>query len=315
MFKIPETCRNTTGEKICTDRRLLGKKTTHGVCVGGEERCGGLSASPCWPPCWWAVGLRAARLDELRQKLQDAGFVNITYMVVNSQDENSRRLHSLLEKKLSDNIALYKQNPEDPDVWSLAKVEKDDFQIYDRCGRLTHHLSLPYTILSQPHVEDAIRNTYCTAVCGDCQLEHSDDLEACNRTKEEETPKTEEEDHHHHHHHGGHHHGHHHHGGHHHGHHHHGHHHHGGHHHGHHPHDGGERHSHGGSDHQHGHEGQVIVGQVQRGSVDLGQVQRRQFDLGQAHVGQIDLGQVGIRQLDLEHVAEDVGNQQVMRHP
>ncbi|KAF5895810.1 selenoprotein P, partial [Clarias magur] len=112
-----------------------------------------------------------ARLDELRQKLENAGLVNIVYMVVNSQDETSRRLHSLMEARLSSNIALYKQNPEDPDVWNIAKAEKDDFQIYDRCGRLTHHLSLPYTILSQPHVEEAIRNTYCTGMCGDCVLE------------------------------------------------------------------------------------------------------------------------------------------------
>ncbi|KAK3540157.1 hypothetical protein QTP70_027058 [Hemibagrus guttatus] len=232
-------------------------------------------------------------------------------MVVNSQDENSRRLHSLLEKRLSDKIALYKQNPEDPDVWSAANAEKDDFQVYDRCGRLTHHLSLPYTILSQPHVEEAIRNTYCSSVCGDCNLEQSDHLEACNRTKEEkteeETPQTVEEDQHNHHHsqHGGHHHGGHHQRG----------HPHGGHHHGHHPHDSGERHSHGGSNHQHSHEGRVIVGQVQRGSVDLGQFERRRVDLGQAHVGQIDLGQVGIGHLDLGLVADDVGNQQVMQRP
>lgn len=223
-------------------------------------------------------------------------------MVVNSQDENSLRVHSLLKKKLSDNITLYKQNPEEPNVWSMAKAEKDDFQIYDRCGRLTHHLSMPYTILSQPHVEEAIRNAYCAAVCGECELERSDQLEECNKTKEEkteETPKTEEEDHHHHqhHHHHGHHEGH----------------HHRGHHHGHHPHDGVE--TRGGSNQQHGHEGQVIVEQVQRGSLDPGQVQRSQVDLGQAHVGQIDLGQVGIGQIDLQHVADDVGNQQVMRRP
>lgn len=53
-------------------------------------------------------------------------------MVVNSQDETSRRLHGLMETRLSSNIALYKQNPEDPDVWSIANAEKDDFQIYDR---------------------------------------------------------------------------------------------------------------------------------------------------------------------------------------
>lgn len=90
------------------------------------------------------------RLDELRQKLENAGFVNITYMVVNSQDENSRRLHPLLEKKLSDNIILYKQNPEDPDVWSIAKVEKDDFHIYDRFASLISCLS--HACLMKPEV-------------------------------------------------------------------------------------------------------------------------------------------------------------------
>ncbi|KAF7694797.1 hypothetical protein HF521_006520 [Silurus meridionalis] len=240
------------------------------------------------------------RLVELRQKLENAGFVNITYMVVNSRDENSLRLHHLLEKRLSGHIILHRQNSEDPDVWSIAQVEKDDFQIYDRCGRLTHHLSLPYTILSQTHVEEAIRNTYCNAVCGDCELKSSDQLEACNRNGEDqtekETPRTEGEEHHHHH---GHHRGL----------------HHGENQHGHPPHEVEGRHSHDGSSHQHGHQGQVILGQDQRGSVDLGQVQSRQIDFGQAHVGQIDLGQLGIERFDLEHGVDVVGNQQVMQRP
>lgn len=72
-------------------------------------------------------------------------------MVVNSQDENSRRLHSLLEKRLSDNIALYKQNPEEPDVWSISNAEKDDFQIYDRFASLIS--CLPYVHFMKPEVK------------------------------------------------------------------------------------------------------------------------------------------------------------------
>lgn len=71
-------------------------------------------------------------------------------MVVNSQDETSLRLHHLLEKRVSDNITLYKQNPEDPDVWSIANVEKDDFQIYDRFASLIS--CLYYFHLMKPEV-------------------------------------------------------------------------------------------------------------------------------------------------------------------
>ena len=72
------------------------------------------------------------RLDSLRLKLEKLGYANITYIVVNSQDENSRRLHPLLEQRLSESITLYGQEPEAPDVWQIANVMKDDFQIYDR---------------------------------------------------------------------------------------------------------------------------------------------------------------------------------------
>ena len=40
-----------------------------------------------------------------------------------------------------------------------------------RCGRLTYHISLPYSILGTPYVENAIKDTYCKRVCGDCRYE------------------------------------------------------------------------------------------------------------------------------------------------
>ncbi|KAI4895383.1 hypothetical protein NFI96_025650, partial [Prochilodus magdalenae] len=233
------------------------------------------------------------RMDGLRLKLEKMGYANITYMVVNSQEENSRRLHSVLEQRLSDSIALYGQDPEAPDVWQIANVAKDDFQIYDRCGRLTHHLSLPYTILSQPYVEEAIKKTYCDGMCGECATESSIRPLECNATVEEQPEEVEEG--------AGHSHspdaGHGHHGGHHpHHRHHHGH--HGGQDRGH--HGSGERHSHGDSHHhQHGHQGQVVIRQVQRGQVVSGhahpQVAYKQLDLGQVGLRQIDLGQVEAR--------------------
>ncbi|KAI3372036.1 hypothetical protein L3Q82_006904 [Scortum barcoo] len=112
-----------------------------------------------------------SRLDGLRQKLEGQGLKDVAYMVINHQGEQAQRLHALLAQKLSENITLYKQDEQQPDVWQTLSGEKDDFLIYDRCGRLTHHISLPYSIIGQGHVEGAIKDTYCKRICGDCTYE------------------------------------------------------------------------------------------------------------------------------------------------
>lgn len=40
-----------------------------------------------------------------------------------------------------------------------------------RCGRLTHHISLPYSVIGVGHVEGAIKDTYCKRMCGECTHE------------------------------------------------------------------------------------------------------------------------------------------------
>uniref|UniRef100_A0A8K9V8G4 Selenoprotein P N-terminal domain-containing protein n=1 Tax=Oncorhynchus mykiss TaxID=8022 RepID=A0A8K9V8G4_ONCMY len=92
-------------------------------------------------------------------------------MVVNHQGEQAQHLHTLLSQKLSENIILYKQVPKQDDVWQALAGKKDDFLIYDRCGRLTHHIFLPFSILGTPYVENAIKETYCQRICGDCTYE------------------------------------------------------------------------------------------------------------------------------------------------
>lgn len=66
-----------------------------------------------------------------------------------------------------------------PDVWMTLKGKKDDFLIYDRCGRLVYHLGLPYTFLSFPYVEKAIQVTYCEATCGNCSYTTPEIEEIC----------------------------------------------------------------------------------------------------------------------------------------
>ncbi|CAL8330918.1 unnamed protein product [Arctogadus glacialis] len=120
-------------------------------------------------------------MDSLRQKLENQGLVNVSYMVINHQGIQAQGLHSMLTTRLSSSISLYKQGDQDADVWQALKGEKDDFLIYDRCGRLTYHIALPYSIIGQGHVENAIKDTYCKRICGDCSHESVDVPAECTR--------------------------------------------------------------------------------------------------------------------------------------
>ncbi|KAJ4941642.1 hypothetical protein JOQ06_011520 [Pogonophryne albipinna] len=148
-------------------------------------------------------------MDGLRQKLESQGLKDVVYMVVNQQGEQAQRLHTMLEQRLSENITLYQQDEQQPDVWQALGGEKDDFLIYDRCGRLTHHISLPYSIIGQGHVDSAIKDTYCKRICGDCRYESTETAEKCKGnadTQPDTAPAVEGDTGHAHHH--GHHHGH-----------------------------------------------------------------------------------------------------------
>jgi len=209
-------------------------------------------------------------MDGLHQKQERLGLRNITYMVVNHQGGQSQRLHTMLAQRVSANISLYKQDTQQADVWQALNGEKDDFLIYDRCGRLTNHLSLPYTIIGQGHIEKAIKEAYCSRTCGDCVHEPADMPEECTRAPEP-TPEGEgggEADHGHGHHSHGHHHG-----------------------------DHGHGHRHG--DH-HG------VGHGQHGDREQGRGQEREASRG--HVGQQG-HQHGVEQMDLVHGQQQAGQQ------
>lgn len=71
-------------------------------------------------------------MDGLRHKLEHHGLRGVNYMVINHQGEQAQRLHALLAEKLSENITLYKQEEQQPDVWRTLNGQKDDFLIYDR---------------------------------------------------------------------------------------------------------------------------------------------------------------------------------------
>lgn len=114
--------------------------------------------------------LQASRLEELRVKLETEGYFNISYIVVNHQGPHSQLKHEHLKNQVSAQIVVYQQEEHQADVWTLLNGSKDDFLIYDRCGRLVYHLGLPYSFLTFPYVEEAIKIAYCEKKCGNCSL-------------------------------------------------------------------------------------------------------------------------------------------------
>ncbi|NXQ44730.1 SEPP1 protein, partial [Catharus fuscescens] len=117
---------------------------------------------------------QASSLEDLRVKLENEGLVNISYVVVNHQGAQSRREFHLLKERVSDYITVYQQDEQQEDVWTTLNGNKDDFLIYDRCGRLVYHLGLPYSFLHFQYVEESIKIAYCENKCGNCSYTEPD---------------------------------------------------------------------------------------------------------------------------------------------
>uniref|UniRef100_A0A8C3DAG6 Selenoprotein P n=1 Tax=Corvus moneduloides TaxID=1196302 RepID=A0A8C3DAG6_CORMO len=141
---------------------------------------GGTEIQNCLEPPEWRIGEEdpmwnsrgsvtvVALLQDLRVKLENERLVNISYVVVNHQGPQSRREFHLLKERVSDYIAVYQQDEQQDDVWTTLNGNKDDFLIYDRCGRLVYHLGLPYSFLHFQYVEESIKIAYCENKCGNC---------------------------------------------------------------------------------------------------------------------------------------------------
>uniref|UniRef100_A0A7N5JR58 Selenoprotein P N-terminal domain-containing protein n=1 Tax=Ailuropoda melanoleuca TaxID=9646 RepID=A0A7N5JR58_AILME len=159
---------------------------------GGTEHRG-----RCKEPPEWSIGeenpmmtsrgsvtVVALLQANLQLKLASNGLVNISFIVVNHQGHHSQLKYQLLREKVSEDIPVYQQNATQPDVWATLRGRKDDFLIYDRCGRLVYHLELPYTFLSFPYVEKAIHIAYCEDTCGNCSYTTPEIGEICKRISE-----------------------------------------------------------------------------------------------------------------------------------
>uniref|UniRef100_A0A8C6NCY1 Selenoprotein P N-terminal domain-containing protein n=1 Tax=Melopsittacus undulatus TaxID=13146 RepID=A0A8C6NCY1_MELUD len=126
-----------------------------------------LKPPPLAPP---SHCLHPRSLGGLRDKLARQGTVDVHYMIVNEKAPLSHAMLRELERQAPPGIPVFQPEPEDPDVWQVLGGDKDDFLVYDRCGRLAFHIQLPYSFLHFPYVESAIRFTHSKDFCGNCSL-------------------------------------------------------------------------------------------------------------------------------------------------
>uniref|UniRef100_A0A3P8Y8C2 Selenoprotein P N-terminal domain-containing protein n=1 Tax=Esox lucius TaxID=8010 RepID=A0A3P8Y8C2_ESOLU len=106
----------------------------------------------------------------LREKLLRGNLTDVSFLIVNEREAQSRAMYWELRRRASPAIPVYQQAPLQDDVWEALDGDKDDFLVYDRCGRLTFHIVLPYSFLHYPYIEAAIRATYHKDICGNCTV-------------------------------------------------------------------------------------------------------------------------------------------------
>uniref|UniRef100_K7FTE4 Selenoprotein Pb-like n=1 Tax=Pelodiscus sinensis TaxID=13735 RepID=K7FTE4_PELSI len=111
---------------------------------------------------------QAHSLGGLRAKLSRDGLTDISYMIVNEKAALSRAMYWQLKRQAPKGVPVYQQELLEPDVWQILDGDKDDFLIYDRCGRLAFHIPLPYSFLHLRYVESAVRVTHAKDFCGNC---------------------------------------------------------------------------------------------------------------------------------------------------
>ncbi|CAH1249367.1 SELENOP [Branchiostoma lanceolatum] len=106
-----------------------------------------------------------SRFERLRSTLVEEGLDDISFGVVNSHLRNAPLEIGEIEGRV--NFPVYQDTAQD-DIWSLLDARKDDFIIYDRCGRLVRHVRMPQAHMDNPDVENIIRAAYYQSPCGPC---------------------------------------------------------------------------------------------------------------------------------------------------
>ncbi|XP_029177029.1 probable serine/threonine-protein kinase DDB_G0282963 [Nylanderia fulva] len=154
-----------------------------------KEHLGRVSVLTFLDPTWQYSFRQAVMLKLLSSRLRKSGFPDIRFFVI-------APLHDLTEDKTEDDdeietwreiAAMFGEDPDINDflttkdnepeiiyledefrIWERFRASKNQVVIIDRCGQLTYHVMVPWSILYFPYVKAAILSTYKEDPCGGC---------------------------------------------------------------------------------------------------------------------------------------------------
>lgn len=127
-------------------------------------------------------------LGRLHSRLLKLGLRELSMVGINSKHQTSRMMLSSLRPSVSFPLL---QDTHNDAVWSQLGAHKDDVLVYDRCGRLTAHVTYPKSHVTSNHVEAAIMWTYFGNPCGTSCLEETDGNAPSNVNRPQPLPSTD----------------------------------------------------------------------------------------------------------------------------
>lgn len=76
--------------------------------------------------------LSLCRIGGLRDKLNRSNLTDVSFMIVNEREAQSRAMYWELKRRAPPGVPVYQQAPLQNDVWEALDGDKDDFLVYDR---------------------------------------------------------------------------------------------------------------------------------------------------------------------------------------
>ncbi|KYM84705.1 Selenoprotein Pa [Atta colombica] len=155
-----------------------------------KEHLGHVSVLAFLDPAWQYSFRQAVMLELLSSRLRKSDFPDIQFFVISpssdlkdDKSENDleieawREIGAKYEMENFVNSDFLKNNgteiiflQDDPQsrIWERFRASREHAVIIDRCGKLTYHVIVPWSILFFPYVKAAILSTYMDDPCGGC---------------------------------------------------------------------------------------------------------------------------------------------------
>lgn len=183
-----------------------------------KKHLGHVSVLAFLDPSWQYSFRQAVMLELLSTRLRKSGFPDIRFFVISpfsdSTEENKSRSEDDLEietwreieakyemesfvdedfLKGNGSEIIFLQDDPQSRIWERFHASREQAIVIDRCGKLTYHVIVPWSILFFPYVKAAILSTYKEDPCGGCDpaiyraRNHEDQVVKLTKGSEEET--------------------------------------------------------------------------------------------------------------------------------